>query len=94
MAFTGSPIDYTDGTDAFDRLFVLERAGSDQEIVFSIDEALRAIKEGKYGVCDGCGNLIEKPRLQALPFTSCCIKCQSEKERGPNGNNNVRRMIP
>jgi RNA polymerase-binding transcription factor DksA len=83
-----------DGTDAFDRLFVLERAGSDQEIVFSIDEALRAIKEGKYGVCDGCGNLIEKPRLQALPFTSCCIKCQSEKERGPNGNNNVRRMIP
>jgi len=74
-----------DGTDAFDRLFALERAGSDQDRIFTIDEAIRGIKEGKYGVCEGCGNLIEKPRLHALPFAKNCIKCQSEMERGRNG---------
>ena len=82
-----------DGTDAFDRLFALERAGSDQDIIFTIDESIRAIAEGKYGVCDVCGNLIEKPRLHALPFAKNCIKCQSEMERGRNGGA-PRRQVP
>jgi DnaK suppressor protein len=82
-----------DGTDAFDRLFALERAGSDQDIIFTIDEAIRAIDEGKYGVCEGCGSLIEKPRLHALPFAKNCIRCQSEMERGRNGSG-PRRPLP
>ena len=81
-----------DGTDAFDRLFALERAGNDQDRIFTIDEAIRAIDEGTYGACEGCGNLIEKPRLHALPFAKNCIKCQSEMERGRNGGR--RRQIP
>ncbi len=82
-----------DGTDAFDRLFALERAGSDQDLIFTIDESIRAIDEGKYGVCGGCSSLIEKPRLQALPFAKNCIKCQSEMERGRNGIG-PRRQVP
>jgi len=82
-----------DGTDAFDRLFALERAGSDQDIIFTIDESIRAIDEGKYGICEECGNLIEKPRLHALPFAKNCIKCQSEMERGRN-NGGMRRPAP
>ena len=82
-----------DGTDAFDRLFALERAGSDQDMIFTIDESIRAIDEGKYGVCEGCASLIEKPRLQALPFAKNCIKCQSEMERGRN-NGGSRRQVP
>ena len=82
-----------DGTDAFDRLFALERAGSDQNIIFTIDESIHAIDDGKYGVCEGCGNLIEKPRLHALPFAKNCITCQSEMERGRNGSA-PRRPLP
>jgi RNA polymerase-binding transcription factor DksA len=82
-----------DGTDAFDRLFALERAGSDQDIIFTIDESIRAIGEGKYGVCDACGKLIEKPRLHALPFAKNCIQCQSEMERGRR-NGGPRRLVP
>ena len=82
-----------DGTDAFDRLFALERAGSDQDIIFTIEESIRAIAEGKYGVCEGCANLIEKPRLHALPFAKNCIKCQSDMERGRN-NGGPRRQVP
>ena len=82
-----------DGTDAFDRLFALERAGSDQDLIFTIDESIRAIDEGKYGVCDACSSLIEKPRLQALPFAKNCIKCQSEMERGRN-HGSPHRQVP
>lgn len=82
-----------DGTDAFDRLFALERAGNDQNIIFTIDEAIGAIDAGKYGVCEGCGKLIEKPRLRALPFAKNCIHCQSEVERGRN-NGLARRPMP
>ncbi len=82
-----------DGTDAFDRLFALERAGSDQDMIFTIDESIIAIDEGKYGQCEGCGHLIEKPRLQALPFAKNCIKCQSEMERSRN-HGAARRQVP
>jgi DnaK suppressor protein len=82
-----------DGTDAFDRLFTLERAGSDQEIIFRINESLQAIAEKTYGICECCGGLIEKPRLQALPFAKNCVTCQSEMERNRNGGN-VRRHLP
>ena len=82
-----------DGTDAFDRLFALERAGSDQDIIFTIDESIRAIDKGKYGICEECDNLIEKPRLHALPFAKTCIKCQSAVERS-RSNGGSRRQAP
>ncbi len=70
-----------DGTDAFMRLQTLEQVSSQQQIIANIDEALRAIEKGAYGICDMCGELINKPRLSVLPFAKNCIKCQSEMER-------------
>lgn len=70
-----------DGTDAFMRLQTLEQVSSQQQLVTNIDESLRAIEKGTYGVCDTCGDLINKPRLSVLPFAKNCIKCQSELER-------------
>ena len=70
-----------DGTDAFMRLQTLEQVSSQQQIVTNIDESLRSIEKGTYGVCENCGDLINKPRLSVLPFAKNCIKCQSEMER-------------
>ena len=72
-----------DGTDAFMRLQTLEQVSSQQQIVTNIDEALRSIEKGSYGVCGMCGDLISKPRLTVLPFAKNCIKCQSDMERQP-----------
>ena len=72
-----------DGTDAFMRLQTLEQVSSQQQIIANIDEALRSIEKGAYGICDSCGELISKPRLAVLPFATNCIKCQSEMERAP-----------
>jgi len=70
-----------EGTDAFMRLQTLTQVGTQQQIVASIDEALRAIDHKTYGVCDMCGVLISKSRLKSLPFAKNCIKCQSEIEQ-------------
>ncbi len=70
-----------EGTDVFDRQFALNLASSEQEAIHDIDDAIRRIDEGTYGVCEDCGCVIGKARLKALPFVRSCMQCQSEKER-------------
>lgn len=45
-----------------------------------IDRAIETIRTGSYGTCEYCEKPIPIARLQALPHTSCCIKCQREQE--------------
>ncbi|MDD4871096.1 MAG: TraR/DksA C4-type zinc finger protein [Kiritimatiellae bacterium] len=74
-----------DGTDAFERQFALNLVSSEQDALFEIDEALRRLDEGIYGVCLQCRKLIEFSRLKALPFVKMCVKCQSKNEKGKPG---------
>lgn len=71
-----------ESAEAYERFFTIETSGSYQEVIYHIDEALKSIKEGTYGICKNCGGLIQKPRLQALPFAKNCIRCQALHERG------------
>ena len=70
------------GTDNFDREFALNLVSSGQDVLHEINDAIRRIDTSTYGACEQCGQLIEKPRLKALPFAKMCIKCQSAAERG------------
>jgi DnaK suppressor protein len=45
-----------------------------------VEHALSRIKQGKYGVCAGCATRIPVLRLNALPYSTLCIKCQREAE--------------
>lgn len=45
-----------------------------------IDEALDKIEEGTYGICEECGEQIERPRLKALPYAVLCLKCKENEE--------------
>jgi DnaK suppressor protein len=49
-----------------------------------IERALLRLKQGTYGVCEGCGKKIPVGRLNALPYTTLCIECQREMERYPD----------
>jgi len=68
-------------TDNFDREFNLGLASSEQQILNLIDEALRRIDEGQYGLCEVCSKPISQKRLLAVPYAKFCIKCQSEEEK-------------
>ncbi|SRR6266498_2753706 len=45
-----------------------------------IERALSRLKQGTYGVCEGCQRKIPVARLNALPFITTCIQCQREME--------------
>lgn len=70
------------GTDNFDREFAANLLSSEQDVLYEIDEALRRIEQGTYGVCETTGQAIEKERLKVLPFARHCVAAQQEIERG------------
>ena len=46
-----------------------------------IEYALERVRDGQYGICEGCGTSIPLARLNALPYATYCIRCQREAER-------------
>ncbi|HKL21741.1 MAG TPA: TraR/DksA family transcriptional regulator [Tichowtungia sp.] len=70
------------GTDTFDREMELNMMGSEQEVLFEIDAALRRIENGTYGICELTEEVIPKARLMALPYVRYTVLAQSELERG------------
>lgn len=46
-----------------------------------ITQALIRLEQGKYGVCADCGAKIPSRRLEALPYATLCVSCQSVAER-------------
>jgi DnaK suppressor protein len=46
-----------------------------------IEQALQRIGNGSFGVCEACGDDIQIRRLEALPWTRYCLKCQEGVEQ-------------
>lgn len=69
------------GSDAYDRDFALSMLSKEQGSLYEIDEALKRIDDGSYGVCDICEKPIRHDRLEALPFTRYTVECQAELEK-------------
>jgi len=67
-------------SDNYEVEFSLGRASDEQDLLYSIDEALKRIEDGTYGNCPQCGKQIPKKRLSAIPHTELCIICQSKNE--------------
>lgn len=63
-----------------ERSFELRIKDRERKLIGKVQEALRKIGEGTYGVCDSCGEPIGVKRLHARPVTSYCINCKSEME--------------
>lgn len=54
----------------------------ERNLLMAIEEAFNRMKEGNYGTCTNCGNVIGEKRLQAVPWTPFCIDCQELQEKG------------
>ncbi len=63
---------------------VLERLDEhDRSEVAAIDAALERLRQGRFGVCDGCGEAIPTARLQAVPTATLCRDCAQAREAPP-----------
>jgi DnaK suppressor protein len=73
------------GSDAYDRDFALNLLSQEQDALYEIDEALKRIEQGSYGVCEMSGKPIPHPRLEAIPFARFTVECQAELEKQNRG---------
>lgn len=66
------------GSDAMEREKLFLQAQRTSDYIKKLDEALERIDRGTYGICVVCGNLIEKPRLFAVPITQKHVVCKNK----------------
>lgn len=59
----------------------LRKLSTHKETLNKIDEALRKLNEGTYGICEDCGAEISSERLKVIPFAVHCIDCKESRER-------------
>lgn len=62
-------------TIAFERSQVAALVKQVKRHLIEIEEAIQRLEAGAYGICDQCGQLIAKARLEARPASSTCISC-------------------
>ncbi len=69
------------GSDAYDRDFALNLLSQEQDALHEIEEALKRIDYGTYGICEISKKKIINARLEATPFARFTVECQAQIER-------------
>jgi RNA polymerase-binding transcription factor DksA len=73
------------GSDAYEKDFALSLLSAEQDALYEIEEALKRIDAGTYGVCEMSNKLIPHPRLEAIPFARFTVECQQQLEKENRG---------
>jgi DnaK suppressor protein len=66
-------------TLAFERQHTAALLDQARERLAAIDAALDRVRDGRYGVCDRCGQPIGDDRLAARPAALTCIRCAERR---------------
>lgn len=69
------------GSENFDEEFNLGLMASERKLLHEINEAIRRLIEGYYGVCLESGEPINRERLEAKPWAKYTIEVARERER-------------
>ncbi len=51
-----------------------------EEEEHQVQEAIQRRAEGRYGICEECGEPIPRERLEARPHATLCVDCQKKRE--------------
>src|SRR3954468_22154258 len=68
-------------TIGFERAQLTALLAAARERVAEVDDALRRVDAGTYGVCERCGQPIAAARLDARPFARYCMACAGPRPR-------------
>jgi len=71
-----------------------ERSSQRRTVLRLIEAALKRISDGSFGTCVACGDAIQDQRLQALPWTQFCLRCQIELEEKIDASLSTKTSIP
>ncbi len=67
-------------SSTFDQERNLALVGNLRRTLGLVEAALKRIESGTYGLCEVCGQLIDRARLEALPYAAQCVTCQNRLE--------------
>jgi DnaK suppressor protein len=73
------------GSDAYEKDFALSLLSQEQDALYEIEEALKRIEVGTYGVCEMSNKHIPHARLEAIPFARFTVECQQQLEKENRG---------
>ncbi|MBI5073676.1 MAG: TraR/DksA family transcriptional regulator [Nitrospirae bacterium] len=59
----------------------LKRLSAQRQLLNDVEECLRKLNEGTYGVCEDCGEEISEKRLHVIPTATLCIDCKEQREK-------------
>lgn len=68
------------GFDFYSQEVSLDLLQNEREALQEIDDALLRIQQGVFGLCEECGQVIAKERLESIPFARYCIQCARKME--------------
>jgi RNA polymerase-binding protein DksA len=75
------PIHMADmGTDNYEQEFTLGLMEKDRKLLRDLNDSLAKIQNGSYGICEGTGKPISKPRLEAQPWARFSIEYARKME--------------
>lgn len=82
---TNEKVNFPDPTDRAslesDRNFELRIRDRERKLIAKMQEAIKRIDDGTFGVCEGCSGPISEKRLMARPVTTLCIECKTKQEK-------------
>jgi DnaK suppressor protein len=70
------------GSASFERETAQSLSLHARNLLAQIDEALRRLDDGSYGVCVTCERRIDFERLDAIPYSTQCMDCRRREESG------------
>jgi DnaK suppressor protein len=53
----------------------------ERNALLEVEEALRRIEAGEFGICEECDEEIGIGRLRAQPATTLCVRCKEDEEQ-------------
>ena len=69
------------GSETFERELELTTVSIVEGELKEIDDALRRLDHGSYGICEECGKPIDEARLEAVPWARYCVLDQARIEQ-------------
>jgi DnaK suppressor protein len=81
IAIEKTPDALDEVTRAGERELAIRNLDREATLLRNVRAALRRIADGTYGVCMHCDEEIKPKRLQAVPWTAFCIRCQEAADR-------------
>ena len=82
---------------AGERELAIRNLDRDSIALRSVKGALARVADGTYGICLHCDEEIKPKRLDAVPWTKYCIKCQEAADRNefePETGESIDQLLP